>query len=411
MPIDLPDSELDDAPPSPPRLIVWLSLLVAFLSAGAALTMFTWPRNAQTGTPWFWMLLLGYPSLAWGVVFGLRLHRYEEARHYWAAREKCRHDDYEEAIAFAREPLAVQGIAYVCAMSSSGVARRMSQKESALEARAPRKPGPVTRHTRLDLAEDKAHADRYELVFQALLEKIRATVRSLPPRVPIDVQLHLPDESDPLHLLAAWTKCWADCGLRPVEVTLAPADEGLMTLDSWLDVPGGPALERFTLYAAVQLHDTPPENSAEAAVALLLGWAPLAQRHGVEAIAMLHRPVSCETAELVTAIPTTALYACAAPEDIHHLWYSGLTKADKSALLKQGSEVGVAAAQADDLPGMHDVDAALGYPGVAAAWLTLALAIENACQDGEPQGIACRESALRLAVVRPVVRQDETELT
>lgn len=409
MPIDLPASRLDDEPPLPPRPIIWLSLLAAFLAVGAAWTLITWPGNAATWTPGFWMRLLVYPSLAWGVVFGLRLHRYEEACNYRAEQEKCRQDDYDEAIGFAREPLAVNGMAYVCAMASSGVAGRILRKESALEARAPRTPGPVTRHTRLDLAEDKAHADRYEPVIRKLLDKIRATVRGVPPRLPLDVRLHLPDEANPLQLLAAWTRCWADCGLRPVEVMLVPADEGLMALDTWLDVTGGPALERFTLYVAVQLHDKPPNSSAEAAVAMLLSWAPLARRHGLEAIAMLHRPVACETAELAAAISTTALYACVAPGDLHHLWYSGITKADKSALLKQGSEVGMAAAQADDLPGMHDLDTALGYAGVAAGWLTLALAIENACHGGEPQGIACRERALRLAVVRPVGRLNETE--
>ncbi len=357
--------------------------------------------------------MLGYPTVAWCIVFGLRLHRYEEARNYWGAREEYRRDDHEEAIAFAREPLAVLGTAYACAMASDGVAGRMLQSESALEARAPRTRGPVVRHTRLELDNDKDEdsADRFELAFQALIQKLEAKVRSLPARMPFDVRLHLRDDATPLHLLAAWAKCWAGCGLRPAEVALVPADDGVMALDTWLDVPGGPDLERFTLFVAVQLHDKPPENSAEAAVALLLGWAPLAQRHGLEPVAMLHRPVACETVDLATSISTAALYASAVPESLHHLWYSGLTKADKSALLKDGSEVGLAAAQADDLPGMHDIDAALGEAGVAAPWLAAALAIENACQSGEPQGFVCRDGALRMAVVQPMASRDETEST
>lgn len=411
MPIELPGPVPEEERPSPPGVTVWLSLLVVVLAVGVAWTLFTWPRNASTWNPQFWTRMLGYPAVAWCIAFGLRLHRYEEARNYWAAREQCRQDDHEEAIAFAREPLAVLGSAYACAMGTDGVAARVLKKESALQARAPRTPGPVVRHTQVELAEVERDADRLESAFRVLIHRLAPTLRSLPARVSFDVRLHLPDGADPLHLLAAWLKCWAGCGLRPAEASLVPADEGVMALDTWLDVPSGPDLERFTLFVAVQLHDKPPENSAEAAVALLLGWAPLAQRHGLKSIAMLHRPVACETVDLATSISTAALYASALPEELNHLWYSGLTKADKSAVLKEGSEVGLAAAQADDLPGMHDIDAALGAAGVAAPWLAVTLAIERACQSSEPQGIACRESGLRLAVIRPVARQDETEVT
>ena len=410
MPIELPSPVSDRDLPSPPNVFIWLALLVVFLAAGAAWTLFSWPRDIPSGgSPWFWMQLLGYPFLAWCFVFGFRLHRYDEARNYWAARERVRQQDHEDAVAFGSEPLAVLGVAYSCAMASDGVAGRIAQEESALQACAPAAGMPVTRHTRLDLPEDEGSTDRLQTAFQVLLEKLDAAVRALPARVPFDVRLHLPDDVDPLRVLGVWARCWDGRGLRSAEAAIVTGAEGLMTLESWLDIPGGPALEKVSLFIAVQLHDTPPENSAEAAVALLLGWAPVAHRHDLTPLAMLHRPVACEAEGVSGAIADASLYACGKPADLHQLWHSGLNKADKVALLKGGSGVELGAAQKDGLPGVHDIDAALGYPGVAASWFAVALAIEHAGQNSDPQLIACREGAMRLAVVRPVAHQGETE--
>ncbi|WP_420997243.1 hypothetical protein ACKI2N_033450 [Cupriavidus sp. 30B13] len=391
--------------------MLWLALLVVCLAVGVGWTLLTWPKGQPTGTPWFWMRLLGYPILAWGALFGLRLHFHDEDCNDLAAKEAVRQADREEAVAFGTEPLAVIGAAYLCAMASDGVSGRIANRESALQARAPAPRSPAIRHTRLVLAENGDSGDRYRQAFHALLTAIAVPLRTLPPRMPVDVRLQLPKEIDSEPLLAMWRTCWHGCGLRPAEVTLMPVGEGLMLLDAWLDEYGGPALEKFSLFVAVQLHDIPPEGSGEVAVALLLGWAPLAQRRDLAPVAMLHRPVACDADGLGGAIEAAILCGQAAPEDLHHLWQSGLSKADKVALLSSASEAALGAARADGLPGVHDIDAALGNPGVASAWIAAALAIEQAQQSNAPQLIACREGALRLAVVRPVAPQSESEAT
>ncbi|WP_354685088.1 hypothetical protein [Cupriavidus necator] len=395
----------------PPNPIVWLTLLVVILAVGVAWTLLTWPRGNPADSLWFWMRLLGYPFLAWAALFGLRLHFHEEEANYLAAKDEVRQADREEAIVFGTEPLAVLGATYLCAMASKGVAGRISQKESVLVARTPKRRMPAIRHTRLASPEDGEGTDRFRQVFQTLLKEIEGRLRAVPSRAPFEVQLQLPHDANLEQLLTAWNTAWDGCGLRSVEAMPVPVREGLMTLDTWLDVYGGPALEKFTLFVAVQLHDTPSENSAEAAVALLLCWAPLEERQDLVPIAMMHRPVACETDGLVDAMTTAALCARATPEELHHLWQSGLSKADKAALLKHASDVRLGAAQADGLPGVHDIDVALGNPGVAGPWFAAALAIEHAQQSHTPQLIACREGALRLAVVRPVEQQSEPETT
>lgn len=182
-----------------------------------------------------------------------------------------------------------------------------------------------------------------------------------------------------------------------------------MALDAWLDIKGGPALEKFTLFVSVQLHDRPSENSAEAAVALLLGWAPLAERRGLKPLAMLHRPVEADETALNVAIQKVLLWGKATAVQINDLWQVGLERKDKPALINSASDLSLGVLQADNFAGIHDIDLALGYPGVAAGWLATALAIEHALQTDGPQLISWRERSLRLAIAQPITPADETE--
>lgn len=107
----------------------------------------------------------------------------------------------------------------------------------------------------------------------------------------------------------------------------------MMDLDAWLDVSGGSSLERFALVVAVQLRDAPIESSAEAAVAILLGWAPLAERSGVASRASLHRPVEI-TADFNQAISKALLWGDVEAAELADVWQAGISGADRSALLQ-----------------------------------------------------------------------------
>jgi len=116
MPIDLPDVSDDVDRLKAPDPKVWVALLVAVMAASIAWTLLTWPEGKPTGTPWFWMRLLGYPALVWAAIFGFRVHFYEDEKHRLVAIAEVDKADREEAIAFGAEPLAVLGNAYLCAM-------------------------------------------------------------------------------------------------------------------------------------------------------------------------------------------------------------------------------------------------------------------------------------------------------
>ena len=409
MPVELPVTPFREAAPTPPRPFVWLVLFVVFMLVGLVATLLTWPKTEPTGTAWFWMRLLVLPALAWAITFGLRLHYFDEETDRLRAEEDALEADRAIALKFAREPLAVLGYAYVCALGRANVGDKISVGETALAALTPRAGGRAIRHTALDASATGEEPERYRACFEELLEQMSEVVADLPRTASLNVRIHLPAKADQKLLINTWKTCWRGAELRTATVSLLSSQQGLLALDEWLDIKGGPALEKFSLFVSVQLHNIPPENSAESAVALLLGWAPLAERRGLKPLAMLHRPLETDETELNDAIPKALLWGNATADQINDIWQVGLGRKDKSALINSASDLSLGISVADALSGIHDIDIALGYPGVAAGWLAATLAIEHAKLTNAPQLIVWREASLRLAIAQPMTPAGETE--
>jgi len=404
MPVELPVSPSEAMPPKPPRAIVWLALFVVCMLISVVGNLLTWPDARPTASAWFWVRLLVVPTLAWSLAFGLRLHYFQEETNRLAAEEDTLTEDRATALQFASEPLAVVGCTYLCSLGKVNAAATIAQGKTEFGALTPHSGGEAVRHTALTLSEDANEPGRYRACFMELLDLITEKLTVIPFAAPLTVCLHLPSDTAQPLLLETWKTCWQERALRPAAASLLPIGQGLMALDKWLDIQGGPALEKFTLFVSAQLHDTPPRNSAEAAVALLLGWAPLAERRAMKPLAMLHRPVESATESLDEAISTTLLWGQTTALKINDLWQAGLEKADKPALVQSASDLTLGVSKTDKLAGIHDVDTAIGHPGVAAGWLAVAFAIEYAANSGKPQLTAWREGSLRFAVVQPAVQ-------
>ncbi|OXC72190.1 hypothetical protein [Caballeronia sordidicola] len=412
MPVELPEITAGQRRPSPPKAIVWLGVFVIVMLANIVWILVTWPKDEPTMSVWFWMRLLVFPAIGWSVAFGLRLFYYEEEMTRLAAKKETRERDRAEATEFAQEPLAVLGLSFLTAMNAGGdgVASAIAQKKRALESCMPRSGEDAVRHTALALNDDEGTLERYLSLFLQLTGQIKETLDTLPADVPFSIRLQVPEDPERAHVLKTWETCWQQCGYRDAPTSLLDPQQGLMALDGWLDVKGGTTLEKFTLYVAAQLHDEPPENSAEAGVALLLGWAPLAERRGLKPIALLHRPVQSETTDFRTSLPKALLWGRTSSMRVSDVWQAGLTGGDKSAFLKDSADLGLKASKTEDFAGIQDIDRALGNPGAAAAWLSVVLAIERAWRTTEPQLVLARETNLRLAVVQPIADEHDMEV-
>jgi len=409
MPVELPLSGSPETDRSLPRSVVWLGLSVAVMLAGVIHGLLTWPKTEPTGSAWFWVRIVVLPALGAAIMFSLRLWYYEDETNRIRAEDEVDLEDREDTVQFATEPLAVLGCAYLSASGSADVAGKIARGDFALGARSLHPGSDAVRHTALALLDDEEGAGRYRPCLIKILDLIAETVTAVPRNVPLGVRLLLPADADRENLLATWHECWEKKGLRRTKAKLLSPAQGLMALDEWLDIRGGPSLEKFILFVAVQLHDIPPENSAEAAVALLLGWAPLVDRRGMKSLARLHRPVEAESTSLNDVMSTALLWGETSAVHISDLWQAGLKKEDKPALIQSATDLSLGISGTESLSGIHDIDKALGNPGVAAGWLAAALAIEHAAQSGKPQLIVWREGSLRLAVAQPAAKAIETD--
>lgn len=400
MPVALPELEPAGDAPKPPRPIVWLGVFVIVMLAGVVVALFTWPDDEPPHTAWFWIRLLVLPALTGCALVGLGLHYYDEELDRRQAQREVRVEDREKALRFASEPLAVLDYAYLTGPGSADIAARIASGELVLSAETSAAGIDAVRQTALQLKEGAELSERYRACFSALLEQISASVVAIPSKVPLNVLVHLPVDMDRESLLDLWQSCWRAMNLRPVKATLLAAAPGVMIVDEWLDIRGGPCLEKVALIVSVQLHDAPPQSSAEAAVGVLLAWAPLAERCGLRTQALLHRPVEVGADGWVSAVSKALLWGKTSVNEVCDVWQAGLSRSDKGALLQTASDAGLGVSQIEGFAGVHDVDFAIGHPGVSAGWLAMALGVEHGVETGSPQLIAWREEAQRLAVIR-----------
>ncbi|WP_254074119.1 hypothetical protein [Burkholderia sp. S171] len=373
---------------------------------GVVSTLLTWPENEPTGTAWFWVRLLIFPFLACTSAFGLRSCYYEQENQRIDADNEILRMDRATALEFASDPLSVVRYAYLTGAGSRDVASTLDRAAAALELQTSPDGSDAFPLSSLSLAGDDDDPGRYRACFRELIGSVSDSVKAIPHDVPIEVCLQLPADVDQQALVNAWQACWGDAGLRAVKAELVSTDKGLMALDQWLDNKGGPALEKFVLFVAVQLHEVSVQSSAEAAVALLLGWAPLVERRHIEPVALLHRPVEADSDATDGPISTALQWGRTTGDKINDLWQTGLERLDKAGLIKSLSDLSIGVSQTDGLAGIHDLDTTLGYSGNAAGWLAVALGIEHATQNNTAQLVAWREGALRFVVVQPVARAD-----
>lgn len=367
---DLPPEELcEDEPPS--RLI-WGLLLVLAMAAGAALTLFFWPKERPAHGWQFFAWMFGVAPLIWACGFATRLHGYE--LRVWRVQghnaERARIIAHNTA--YARRPLALFGSAYVTAMGQEKLAEKIIAGETALETREVRNTKEVRTHSELQRTDFASTADLLESIFSDVLTRLKPVLRSAPPNLPLEVWFDIQDEVAAQESKRIWDRFRHMVG-RPVEAPIRmPLNDGVMALDLWLD-DNSAASEKSVLVIAVQLRSEVPANSGEAATALLFGLPELEREQRQPAFTAVHRPVVTPSDHERTVLATALDWSETQPSDIDRTWISGLTE-----LKRNNNLVSVPQATAETAPRIADIDAALGDTGNASGWLAIAVAAEQA---------------------------------
>ncbi|MFL9996526.1 hypothetical protein PQR34_36100 [Paraburkholderia sediminicola] len=411
MPVELPPACEDQTPPSAPNIFVWGAVVVLLAAAGVVVSVLTWPHGKSTAEPWFWVQTVVLPVAFACVVFGLRWLYYGQQASVHEAEEETSAQDRAETIRFAREPLAVVGLSYLTAMGGWSVGGRIANGERALRSQQSLTTGVTLRRTQLDSLDGTEGFERFQLCLSELMRGTRTMIQRVPSNIQLDVYLQVPEGLGGEQVRDAWQACTKTVGITLAEPFCLTKEEGLMAVDEWLDIHGGPSLEKFALFVAVQTSDDASSSASEAAVAMLMAWAPLAERIRFDAIAKLHRPVEVLDDLGVAEISECLLWGNAEAKDVCDLWQAGLGEDDEDVLSKAVSDLGLAVAKAEEPAGVHDIDTALGRAGDAAGWLAIALAVEHASETGTPQLVCTRQGSIRMAVVRPAEQSNQAEQT
>jgi hypothetical protein len=401
MPVLLPASPSQEDRPLPPIPWRWALLLVVFMAVGASATLLTWPKGEPTATAWFWLCSAVFPALTWLLALGLRLHYADDENTRLDAVASQYERDCAKAVAFASEPLAVLASAYVCALGKTGVAATLANKPSVPKPKKASANTLAVRFSPLDGFTGHTLQARAQQCFAALLARMQPALSILPKKLPLEIYLQCPDDAASEVLRDTCHSCLADAELHGATVSLWPATQGLMLLDQWLDQCKAVDLKKFVLVVAIQLHAAPMPDSAEVAVALLLGWPPLAEHHGLKTCARLHRPIGVSTTPAADDLEMSLRWGGVAPGDVHDMWHTHLKESDKSAILQCADKIKLDLSVNGAYSGIHDIHRTLGDPGAAAAWFAAALACEHAAATGAAQWLACHETHLHLAVARP----------
>jgi len=219
------------------------------------------------------------------------------------------------------------------------------------------------------------------MVFQARLKKLLADVAtalaSLSPKQTLTVLFEVDTSILPRRFIPAWHESLEEAGIvQPIEYV---DGHGAQFIDKWLDNRIND--KSLLLIIAAQVAPETRQGSTEAMVALLLGNR--LTQDTIPPLAWLHRPERTEPQSLDEGITQAANWVPLEAGQIKHLWLSGLTLEETSAVIPVMAKPllsGVPSPAA-----RHNIDLIIGGAGYVSPWLAAAVAALAAQQTGSAQ--------------------------
>lgn len=201
-----------------------------------------------------------------------------------------------------------------------------------------------------------------------------------------------------------WNEVWTSYRLPSAHVELITEPE-ISNVEAWLDKNDAVAKERAILLISVRLSkvlsENPPENSAEAGVALLLTYRDVLKECSVTPIARLHRPMEGDASSLSTALRYALRWGTKLPSSIGAVWRSGVTQESMATVHQAMDQTCVMSDRLNPLLEV-DVERNVGDTEVVAPWLLVALATEMIQTSNDPQLVMIRQKqTFTMLVVAP----------
>lgn len=418
MPIDYSKAGSDIALPNRTRQRQWVLFWVFCTASGAAAVVFLWPTEMPAQGAQFWFAIVAAPQIVFALVLGWFRHSYESA--YFSALHHNRHrEEYlSRLISRSQVPLHIVASSHCVPSPDLSLSEVLIAGKSQIAARRVRHGADLIRHSPLpewdeELSESKQESgdaavlDRFDVLLERLLAPVLdalVALRQHGGRYAPEIRLIDDSVGTAKKRLQQLRRVLDANGVADLEAAVVDAKDVrcLLFADKWLDrEPTSPLL-----LVATQLHESPPEESAEGGAALLMVPGSLALPGGVHSLGKLHRPVPCPLHALKEGGVEALRAGSASPDEITRLWIAGVDSAADAAVAKGLADTGIT--QLSDPGRQHHLDRILGHAGVAAGWIAVCAAIES--EDAGPQLVVSEAGDMQLAVVYSAARKAESDV-
>jgi hypothetical protein len=402
----------------------WIVIWALFCSVGACTALLLWPKGTPAQGVRFWLCVVGAPNAVFLMVLGCARATYETAYLRALYRNQHRQNWLHERVALAQRPLYILAQTYFLPVDDGTLATTIIAGKTVMTTQPPRKATGHVLHSRLpdmepiaefapgeeenpfgdssEVATDcrvaigRPKPDGFSQVVTNVLAPLADTLRTLSllggKYTPV-VRLAVTDSSTASVRLQHVRDGLSKLGFPSIVCEAATAYEGLMLVDQWLDA----GEVRPLLVIAAEWYDAvPPSGSTEGGVAVLFGVDALIG--SVEAVGTLHRPVTANPDSQIgvpEGLSISALWGSTSAPEVCHAWVSGFNPDHDhrlAAAFKDASFKGLA-----DSSGIRIPDRIVGHAGSAAAWLSVAAAVESEAEG--PQLILDQSRTVQSAIL------------
>lgn len=387
--------------PAPPRWLIWLLLYFCLTTISAVLTLLLWPQGVPASGARFWLILWGAPTFIWLLLFGARIHQYDEQINYAQLRNQLREDRLASETQRGQRAIGVIASVYETAMGNADLDTQLIHGGDGFRLVVPPGGTDAVRCTTLPdtLCARVDTESSVEALLEHLLTRLREALHAIPKKTAVHVRLQADVGMDGAELEAAWHQASRTLLPEVASLRLVEPSTGLLVLDQWLDAGESESSASALLAIGLQLRPTPYDDHGEAAAAVL---CHLGRSRDGSRIADLHRPVALDESNLQPKFSEALLWGTQEAQSFDASWTSGIEPAFLNNMKSTINASHFGEARSEET--LHfDLNAALGQTGFAAGWLALATAIERCCKEVAPQLIAAGENGHhRFLVISPV---------
>lgn len=403
MPVDLsciPARAKRQAAPSFKR---WVMFLIVFIASGGGITAYFWPTSAPTHTATFWFCFPGIPSAIGGIVFAFRWLVYLAGEWQADGWDTTREWDLAQDIRYGQRSLGM--LCYVVhlphVISAESISQQMQISEGIILPTKMDETGELfIHHARFSDAGLPVQVRVKERINSLLAEaSLQNAFQRMPQKSPLAVLFQLsPDISLSSEELGTLQQLVQNSIGFPFNFTFI-SGEGLQTVDAWLDRP---EMMQNLLVITLNLTETIMDGTGEAAAALLMN-SPETTEVSRNVIAQIHRPEQMKNKqEMSSAIMQALHWGEITPDEITHIWLTGMGTSNKATSLLSAAGVRLPAAGQP-----CDIDLKTGLTGNVSPWLAIAVAADRAGQSESPQLVMCVPDESKLPwfmTVNPVAK-------